>query len=73
MDTLYTHCAGLDVHQKEIVVCVLMGSSDEELMKEVRTFPTMTKNLYEMLRWLERTSDHSYRNGKYRNLLEACV
>jgi len=53
MDTLYTHCAGLDVHQKEIVVCVLMGSSDEELMKEVRTFPTMTKNLYEMLRWLE--------------------
>jgi transposase len=53
MDTIYTHCAGLDVHQKEIVVCVLIGSSDEELVKEVRTFPTFTKNLYEMLRWLE--------------------
>jgi hypothetical protein len=35
MDTIYTHCAGLDVHQKEIVVCVLIGSSDEELVKEV--------------------------------------
>lgn len=53
MDILHTHCAGLDVHQKEIVACVLTGSSDKELVKEIRTFPTMTKNLYEMLRWFE--------------------
>lgn len=53
MDILHTHCAGLDVHQKEIVVCMLIGSSDKELVKEIRTFPTMTKNLYEMLRWFE--------------------
>ncbi len=53
MDTLHTHCAGLDVHQKEIVACILIGSSDETLIKEVRTFPTMTKNLFDMLRWLE--------------------
>ncbi|MGQ7171127.1 IS110 family transposase, partial [Escherichia sp. R-CC3] len=30
-----------------------IGSSDAELIKEIRTFPTMTKNLYEMLQWLE--------------------
>lgn len=53
METLHTHCAGLDVHQKEIVVCVLIGSSDEEVTKEVRSFPALTKNLYEMLQWLE--------------------
>ncbi|PGY94073.1 IS110 family transposase, partial [Bacillus thuringiensis] len=43
----------MDIHQKEIVVCTYIGSSDEELIKEIRTFPTMTKNLYEMLQWLE--------------------
>ncbi len=53
METLHSHCAGLDIHQKEIVVCTYIGSSDEELIKEIRTFPTMTKNLYEMLQWLE--------------------
>lgn len=53
METLHSHCAGLDIHQKEIVVCTDIGSSDEELIKEIRTFPTMTKNLYEMLQWLE--------------------
>lgn len=53
METIHTHCAGLDVHQKEIVVCVLIGPSDEEVTKEIRSFPTMTKDLYEMLRWLE--------------------
>ncbi|MGQ7113630.1 IS110 family transposase, partial [Escherichia sp. TWPC-MK] len=41
------------MHQKEIVVCTYIGSSDAELIKEIRTFPTMTKNLYEMLQWLE--------------------
>ncbi|WP_305927807.1 IS110 family transposase [Bacillus mycoides] len=53
MESLHSHCAGLDIHQKEIVVCTYIGSSDEELIKEIRTFPTMTKNLYEMLQWLE--------------------
>ncbi|PEE39055.1 hypothetical protein [Bacillus cereus] len=29
METLHSHCAGLDIHQKEIVVCTYIGSSDE--------------------------------------------
>ncbi|EJR92442.1 hypothetical protein IKG_05641 [Bacillus cereus VD200] len=53
METLHSHCAGLDIHQKEIVFCTYIGSSNEELIKEIRTFSTMTKNLYEMLQWLE--------------------
>lgn len=53
MEAIVTHCAGLDVHQKNIVVAVMAGKEDETPETEVRSFPTMTRNLYEMLRWLE--------------------
>lgn len=53
MDAMLTHCAGLDVHQKNIVVCVLTGSLDDLPHSEVRSFPTMTKDLFAMLKWLE--------------------
>lgn len=53
LDILLTHCAGLDVHQKEIVVCALTSSDDESIQKEIKTFPTLTKNLFELLKWLE--------------------
>lgn len=53
MDIILTHCAGLDVHQKNIVVSVLIGKEDEIPHIETRTFSTMTRNLFEMLKWLE--------------------
>lgn len=53
MDILLTHCAGMDVHQKEIVVCALTGSNDEVIQKEIKTFSTLTKSLFELLKWLE--------------------
>lgn len=53
LEAMLTHCAGLDVHQKNIVVCVMTGSLDSVPDVEVRTFPTMTKDLFELLRWLE--------------------
>lgn len=56
METLVTHVAGLDVHKDTIVVCVMTGETDQEPEKETRTFPTMTRDLYEMLRWLEQRS-----------------
>ncbi|PGW56059.1 hypothetical protein COE03_03150 [Bacillus thuringiensis] len=31
METLHSHCAGLDIHQKEIVVCTYIGLSMETL------------------------------------------
>jgi transposase len=43
----------MDVHQKNIVVCVMIGLPDETPTVETRSFPTTTKHLYEMLRWLE--------------------
>ena len=43
----------MDVHQKEIVVCALTGSSDDVIQKEVKTFSTLTKSLFDLLKWLE--------------------
>lgn len=53
MDTILTHCAGMDVHQKEIVVCALTDSEDGSLQKDIQTFSTLTKSLYDLLDWLE--------------------
>lgn len=49
MDVLLKNCAGLDVHQKEIVACVIREESDVGSITEIRSFPTMTKDLYELL------------------------
>jgi len=54
LDVLLTHCAGMDIHQKEIVVCSLTSMEDGSLQKEINTFSTLTKSLYELLDWLEK-------------------
>jgi transposase len=52
MDVLYHRCAGLDVHAETIVVCALLGEEDH-IQKEIETFPTFTKDLFRLLKWLE--------------------
>lgn len=56
MEILHLQCAGMDVHQESIVVCVLNTSEDGQVESETRTFGTMTKHLFEMLKWLESKS-----------------
>jgi len=53
METVYKRCAGLDVHSETIVACVLMGESETDMVKEIETFPTLTKDLFRLLKWLE--------------------
>ncbi len=53
MEVFIERCAGLDVHSETIVACVLIGSKDDELIKETETFPTLTKDLFRLLKWLE--------------------
>jgi transposase len=53
MQALTTHVAGLDIHQRSIVVCVMIGDADQQPAIETRTFPTMTRDLYEVMHWLE--------------------
>ena len=47
MEVTYERCAGLDVHKKTVVACVVTSES-----QETRTFPTMTNSLLEMADWL---------------------
>lgn len=54
MDVVIERCAGLDVHQGSIVVCVLKsGGPRGKALKEVRTFDTMTRRLHELAGWLK--------------------
>ena len=52
MEAMVKRCAGLDVHQKTVVACVLIGELDKKPKSEIRTFGTYTKDLEELHEWL---------------------
>jgi len=52
MDVLYEHCAGLDVHKKSVVACVLHNRPSGKTLKEIRTFSTMLPGLENLRDWL---------------------
>jgi len=53
MQVVYQRCAGLDVHKKTVVVCVLRSTAKGTATQEVRTFGTMTRDLEGLSRWLQ--------------------
>jgi len=53
MEIFIESCAGLDVHSETIVACIIKGSREEEYFQEIETFPTLTKDLFRLLKWLE--------------------
>jgi transposase len=55
MDVTYAHCAGLDVHKKTVVACVLTPGTGAEPHRETRTFATMTADLLALSDWLSAT------------------
>jgi transposase len=52
MDAIVQNCAGLDVHQKTVVACVLQGPLDQRPKREIRKFATTTDDLLELADWL---------------------
>jgi len=59
MESIIERCCGLDVHQATVVACVLVAGEKGRARKEVRTFPTFTKDLLELRDWLvERRITH---------------
>ncbi len=52
LTVLYSRCAGLDVHKKTVVACVLLTAATGRLTKEVRTFATTTAGLLALREWL---------------------
>ena len=54
MDAILERCAGLDVHQDNVVACFLSGALDKRPSKEIETFGTTTKELLRLQDWLEK-------------------
>jgi hypothetical protein len=52
MDTLYPHCAGLDVHRDTVVACVRHHARAGRPQQEVRTLATHTRGLTDLADWL---------------------
>jgi len=52
MDVIHTHCAGLDVHKKVVVIAIIVPDGAGGLFKETRSFGTMTADLLGLSDWL---------------------
>ena len=53
VEAIIERCAGLDVHQATVVVCVLIGEAGRKPRREIRTFSTMTRDLEGLRDWLQ--------------------
>ena len=52
MQVIYPRCAGLDVHKKMVVGCILLKKDTGAVQKFIRTFATMTADLLALDQWL---------------------
>lgn len=52
MHVIYGRCAGLDVHKKTVVACVMTSTAAGTATHEVKTFGTMTRELEALGAWL---------------------
>ncbi len=48
LQVIHERCAGLDVHKKTVVACVLVTEQDGQVRQEVRTFGTTTGEILAM-------------------------
>ncbi len=53
MDVIFSHCAGLDVHKKTVVACVMTPNLAGGVQQATRTFGTMTAELLDLSDWLQ--------------------
>ncbi len=52
MDVVYPRCAGLDVHKRTVVACVIVPGPKGKPQKKISTFGTMTDDLIALGAWL---------------------
>jgi len=53
MDVVHARCCGLDVHKRTVVACALVTQADGSVVRQMRTFGTMTAELVELAAWLD--------------------
>jgi transposase len=54
MEPILISCAGMDVHEKKVDVCIAHGPLDKPPIFEIRTFSTMTSDLEALKLWLKK-------------------
>lgn len=54
MEPILMSCAGMDVHEKKVDVCIVHGPFDKPPKFEIRTFSTMTSDLENLMIWLKK-------------------
>src|ERR1700736_298710 len=52
MEVLYERCAGLDIHKRSIVACVIVPGAGKQPVKQIRSFGTMSRDLLALGDWL---------------------
>ena len=53
MRVLHQTCAGMDVHKKDVNVCLVTRDSQGQRQEDVRSFRTMTRDILAMRAWLQ--------------------
>lgn len=53
MQIVYERCAGLDVHKKSVMACLITPAPNGERRKQRQTFSTMTPDLMRLRDWLK--------------------
>ncbi len=53
MRITYSHCAGIDVHKKMLVVCRIIPDGQGDWVQETRQFGTTTQELLKLADWLQ--------------------
>ena len=56
MEAIVERCCGLDVHKDVVVACLLIGSAEERVRKQIRTYGTTTAQLEQMREWLKESA-----------------
>lgn len=54
MDIVFKQCAGLDVHEKTVVACVIVSQANGSVSKEKETFATTLAGLQALRDWLRK-------------------
>lgn len=52
MDVIVERCAGIDVHQAQLTVCVRVPGADGKRVEELASFGTTTPDLLALADWL---------------------
>ena len=53
MRVVHQTCAGMDVHKKDVKVCLVTRDQQGQRRQEIRTFRTMTQDLLALRDWLQ--------------------